>query len=172
MCFVHACSCAHYHNPTSYPPKYKEACKNLQIKEDSSQIEAKMAYRKLSKRYHPDLIQDERKKAAANKMMKQLNESREVVEKYHNLPIIKKETNSARETPRTGGPNKEAAVNFDRTHMHGGCSMQKADIIVGQARTFSYFNIAINTMECVWVQQKRTTNSEPKNVSRTPKGNS
>ena len=77
-----------FQNPTvEFNKKYEESCKVLGVSLDTDEYEVKLAYRKLAKKYHPDLNPDD---PNANEKFNKVNEayeflSKENIERYKRI---------------------------------------------------------------------------------------
>lgn len=60
----------------------EEAYKVLNVNQSNSEEEIKLAYKKLSKKYHPDLYRDNPLADLAEEKLKEINEAYEVLTKY------------------------------------------------------------------------------------------
>lgn len=75
------------YNPfDDFKKKYKEACDTLGIPYDTDEYQAKLAYRKLAKKYHPDI----NKEAGATEKFQKINQayeflSRENIDRYKRM---------------------------------------------------------------------------------------
>lgn len=83
----------------------EEAYKILNINQNSSKEEIKLAYKKLSKKYHPDLYQDNPLADLAEEKFKEINEAYEVLTKYYKTkekyPIREKQSTNQYEDIET-----------------------------------------------------------------------
>lgn len=82
----------------------EEAYKILNVNQNSSEEEIKSAYKKLSKKYHPDLYQNNPLADLAEEKLKEINEAYEVLIKYSEpkYPIKEKQFTNQYEDIETG----------------------------------------------------------------------